>query len=255
MVYGSNGNKFRGEEVLLCGIYRIRSVNSLGDAGWLDIFGMVQSVCSLACKLVFEYMWTWWSYLVFDNMTYWAPKIPAMAESIRQKMEELGCSYEFGSFPYFGFIDNTMNATCRPAGGPNRDGRNALRNDPEIQRAWYNGWKKIHGLKWQTIDLPNAMNFKIDGPFSARDNDLTTLHLSDVLVKLEAMLNVWNLPFYRIYGDRAYIVIDEGPLSARHQNVTWGLTHSHLTTVRREGDSTRPRLPGATGNKLGVSTR
>ena len=70
MVYGSNGNKFRGEEVLLCGIYRIRSVNSLGDAGWLDIFGMVQSVCSFACKLFFEYMWTWWTYLVPDNMTF-----------------------------------------------------------------------------------------------------------------------------------------------------------------------------------------
>ena len=96
-----------------------------------------------------------------------------------------------------------MNATCRPAGGPSRDGRNAPRNDPKIQRAWYNGWEKVHGLKWQTIDLPNGMNFKIDGPFSARDNDLTTLHLSGVLVKLEAMLTVCTIPMYRIYGDSA----------------------------------------------------
>jgi len=64
------------------------------------------------------------------------------------------------------------------------------------------------------------MNFKIDGPFSARDNDLTTLHLSHVLEKLEAILNVCSIPTYRIYGDSAYIVIDEGPLSARHQNAT-----------------------------------
>ena len=70
MVYGSNGNKFSGEEILLCGIYRIHSVNNLGDARWLDIFGMVQSVCSFACKLFFEYMWTWWTYLVPDNMTF-----------------------------------------------------------------------------------------------------------------------------------------------------------------------------------------
>ena len=53
-----------------------------------------------------------------------------------------------GGFAMCTFIDNTMNATCRPGGGP--DGRNAPRNDPLIQRAWYNGWKKLHGLKWQT---------------------------------------------------------------------------------------------------------
>ena len=105
---------------------------------------------------------------------------------------------------------------------PTREGTNAPRNDPEIQRAWYNGWKKLHGLKWQTIDLPNGVNFKVDGPFSVRDNDLTTLHNSDVLVKLEALLNVnqQQLQFYRIYGDSAYVVVNEGPLSARHQDPT-----------------------------------
>ena len=75
MVYGCCGNKFTGEEVLLCEIYRIRCINTLGDAGWKEMFGMVQSVCSLAWNLFFEYMWTWWSYLVFKNMTYWANKI------------------------------------------------------------------------------------------------------------------------------------------------------------------------------------
>ena len=44
MVYGCCGNKFSGEEVLLCGIYRIHCNNTLGDAGWQDTFGMVQSV-------------------------------------------------------------------------------------------------------------------------------------------------------------------------------------------------------------------
>jgi hypothetical protein len=75
-----------------------------------------------------------------------------------------------------------MNATCRPGGGPTRDGTDAPRNDSEIQRAWYNGWKKLHGLKWQTIDLPNRMNFKVDGPFSVRENDLNALHDSEILL-------------------------------------------------------------------------
>ena len=155
---------------------------------------------------------------MFDNMHFWMRRIPSMAEAIRAKMEEKGCYFPPGDFPFFGFIDNTMNATCRPGGGPTRDGTNALRNNPEIQRAWYNGWKKFHGMKWQTIDLPNGMNFKADGPYSCRDNDITTLHSSDILLKLEVILQLYQLQFFRIYGDSAYIVIDQGPVSARHQN-------------------------------------
>ena len=60
------------------------------------------------------------------------------------------------------FIDNTM----KPGGGPAGDGRNAPRNDPHIQRAWYNGWKKLHGLKWQTVDTPNGMNGHVYCPMS-----------------------------------------------------------------------------------------
>ena len=81
----------------------------------------------------------------FNNMTYWAHKIPHMAESIRRKMEESGCPYEIGSFPFFGFIDNTMNATCRPAGGQSRDGRNAPRNDPRFSALGIMDGKKFMG--------------------------------------------------------------------------------------------------------------
>ena len=70
-------NKFSGEEVLLCGIYRLHSVNVLGDAGWQEVFGMTQSVASMACNLFFEYMWKWWSYLLFDHMQFWVTRIPA----------------------------------------------------------------------------------------------------------------------------------------------------------------------------------
>jgi hypothetical protein len=214
----AEGNIFSGEEILLCGLYRLHCVNVLGDDGWVAVFGMVESVASRACILFIDFLWNWWSYLLFDHMHYWLDKIPSMAEAIRLKMEEKNCPFLPGEFPFFAFIDNTMNATCRPGGGPARDGIHAPRNNPEIQRAWYNGWKKFHGLKWQTIDLPNGMNFKVDGPFSCRDNDITTLNSSAILLKLQVLLEMNQLHFYRIYGDSAYIVIDEGPLSARHQN-------------------------------------
>ena len=47
-----------------------------------------------------------------------------------------------------GFIDNTIRKTPRPGGGPRVNG---LRWHPLIQQAFYQGWKKCHGLKWQTF--------------------------------------------------------------------------------------------------------
>ena len=41
---------------------------------------------------------------------------------------------------------------CKP-GGPRDDGELAERVPDEVQEAWYTGWKKIHGLKWQAISL------------------------------------------------------------------------------------------------------
>ena len=86
--------------LVLCGIYRLHSVNVLGDAGWVEVFGMVQSVASYACNLFFEFMWKWWSYLLFDHMSFWVARIPAMAEAIRLKMSELGCHFEPGTFNF-----------------------------------------------------------------------------------------------------------------------------------------------------------
>ena len=98
------------------------------------------------------------------------------AESIRQRLLRLKCPFlpvgMDGGFAVFAFIDNTMNATCRPGGGPARDGSNAPRNDPKHPVHMVQWLEKIHGLKWQTVDMPNGMNFYVYGPLSRR-NDLT----------------------------------------------------------------------------------
>ena len=82
---------------------------------------------------------------------YWKPSIPMFADKIRLKLDQLGCPFPSssnsnGGFNIFGFIDNTMNAMCRPGDSLTRDGDNAPRNNPLIQRAFYNGWKKFMDL-------------------------------------------------------------------------------------------------------------
>ena len=51
---------------------------------------------------------------------------------------------------FVGFIDCNYLETDRPGGGPCEAESNARRWNVEVQRAYYNGWKSIHGLKHQT---------------------------------------------------------------------------------------------------------
>jgi hypothetical protein len=139
---------------------------------------------------------------------------PDCAKAIREKSFDLGCYFDEG-FNIFAFIDNTMNASCRPGGGPTSDGTGAPRNDPHIQMAWYNGWEKLHGMKWQTVDLPNGMNFHVWAPFSVRHPDLYSYRHSDIN-RLVADMLVGQLKQYRIYGDSAYVVLTRSHLRARH---------------------------------------
>ena len=63
------------------------------------------------------------------------------ARAIRQKGSPLP--------NYFGFIDGTVRPICRPE---------------ENQRIVYNGHKRVHGLKYQSVALPNGMIANMYGP-------------------------------------------------------------------------------------------
>lgn len=62
------------------------------------------------------------------------------------------------------FHDCTViQSTTWPGGGPRADG---TRNDNHIQMAFYNGWKKHHGIKFQSVELPNDLCMDLYGPMS-----------------------------------------------------------------------------------------
>lgn len=83
-------------------------------------------------------------------------------------------------------------------------GERAPRVDNSVQQAWFTGWKKLHGLKWQTVILANGMDFEVWGPSSARHNDTFTLNRSRILEKLAALQADRPLK-YKIHGDSAYV--------------------------------------------------
>ena len=91
----------------------------------------------------------------------------------------------------FGFIDGTVRAISRP--GVN-------------QKTVYNGHKKVHGLKFQSVVLPNGIIAHIYGPVEGKRHDCSMLRMSDLLTKLS--LNAWDTngnPLW-LYGYPAYLL-------------------------------------------------
>ena len=88
----------------------------------------------------------------------------------------------------FGFIDGTVLGIARPQTN---------------QRVCYNGHKRIHALKFQSIALPNGWIANLKGPFEGRRHDSTMLQQSGVQGELQR--NAWyNGQPLCIYGDPAY---------------------------------------------------
>ena len=146
------------------------------------------------------------------------------------------------------FIDCNCLPTSRCGGGPTEEGANsgilivlyflALKlsylgrwND-NIQRAFYNGWKSIHGLKHQTVD--NAFGFTEDiyGPTSLRHHDLNLLYDSMINNRFKA-LQQGNVDQYIVFGDSAYpkeshLTTYKERRDANNEHVNWNKAMKHV---------------------------
>ena len=73
------------------------------------------------------------------------------------------------------------------------------------------------GMKYQTVDLPNGMNFHVWGPISVRHNDIVSLHESEINNHL-VQLQLNDEHQWVIYGDSAYVHVQDSHIMARHHN-------------------------------------
>ena len=88
----------------------------------------------------------------------------------------------------FGFVDGTVRRIARPKNN---------------QRQVYNGHKRVHGLKFQNVTLPNGMIGNLVGPYEGRRHDSFMLADSGLLTQLQQHAWYNNTPLC-IYGDPAY---------------------------------------------------
>jgi len=93
------------------------------------------------------------------------------------------------TYPLFvPIFSGTVRAICRPK---------------VHQRVVYNGHKRLHALKFQSIVAANGLIANLFGPIEGRRHDAYLLSESKVLEKMEQLLDDRGRPLC-IYGDPAY---------------------------------------------------
>ena len=90
--------------------------------------------------------------------------------------------------PHFGLIDGTVRKIARPK---------------YLQRIMYNGHKRVHAIKFQSIVLPNGLISNLSGPYEGKRHDCTMLEESRVLPNLRQVAFHNGVPLC-LYGDPAY---------------------------------------------------
>jgi hypothetical protein len=104
-----------------------------------------------------------------------------------------------------GFIDGTTREICRPT---------------YFQRTCYNGHKKYHALKFQSIVSPDGIILHLFGPIEGRRHDCILLRESN----LDSIFDDPRSTGYHIYGDPAY---------ARRGYMLSGYKGSNLTDAQK----------------------
>ncbi|XP_015774483.1 PREDICTED: uncharacterized protein LOC107352684 [Acropora digitifera] len=89
----------------------------------------------------------------------------------------------------FGFVDGTVRPIARPG---------------ENQRVVYNGHKRIHALKFQSLALPNGIIANMCGPVEGKKHDASMLGDSGLLQQLQQYAHSPAGHPMCIYGDPAY---------------------------------------------------
>ena len=87
------------------------------------------------------------------------------------------------------FVDETVRALSRPN---------------EFQRILYNGHKKVHTLKFQSVVAPNGFVTSLYGPVEGKRHDSGMLRMSGLLEQLQVHSFDREGNILCIYGDPAY---------------------------------------------------
>ena len=129
-----------------------------------------------------------WIYITHGHrLTSWNQLFltPAWLEHYARAIHQLGCPLA----NCLGFIDGTVRPISRPE---------------EHQHLVYNGHKRVHSLKFQSLVIPNGLNANLFGPVEGRRHDAGMLNESGLLNALQTYAHTPTGNPLCVYGDPAY---------------------------------------------------
>lgn len=195
---------YNGQELFLFTLNRFTHCGCIADM--ISIYGREITIWYVGFHLMISFLMETWSFLLTDNLEFWKPYLVPMSKKIEWKYLQCGGVMPPNTiFRVCAFIDCTYIYSCRPGGGPRFPGVGSARNDNLIQFTFYNGYKKGHGLKYQTVELPNGMACHVYGPKPLRKSDVEILQQSNIHNKWQELhadvpADDWKV----LYGDGIY---------------------------------------------------
>lgn len=146
-------------------------------------FGLSVPQLSMICNEGMNFMYDNWRHLLQTFNQEWLS---------RENLQQFSNVVHNAGSPLdncWGFVDGTVRRVCR-------SGRN--------QRVLYNGHKKVHAIKFQSVAAPNGLVANLFGPIEGRRHDSTMLARSGWLQLLEHNSRAPDRTALCIYGDPAY---------------------------------------------------
>ena len=188
-------NTVTGEEGLCMLLRRLCYPNRLFDVE--KLFGRPSSTLSLGIKAVVDILYQRHQHRLSDVQQPWLiRRLQTYADTISEMAPLTTC---------VGFVDGTVRPICRPT---------------HLQRVTYNGHKRVHALKFQSVVVPDGMILDMFGPVEGRRHDCALLRESGLLDRLEELPLDRNGHRFCIYGDPAYPIREQLIPPYRGANLT-----------------------------------
>ena len=193
----ANGSKFSGIEGVCCLLKRPAYPCRYSDL--LSEFGRSVPELSLLTTKTMNMIYERWHHLLSDlNQPLLSQRnLEMFSRQINEKGAPLtNC---------WGFIDGTVRPICRPK---------------DNQRRVYNGHKRVHALKFQSVLTPNGLIANLFGPIEGRRHDARMLRESNLLTHLQQFSFNGNGQPLCLYGDPAYPISVHllGPFQGKNLN-------------------------------------
>jgi len=184
------GHKFHIMEAICVVLRRFAYPSRLGDL--VPMFHRSKTALSLIFSEITEFLAGKYKEIIHFDGVRLAGNLQRFADSIHQKGAPLtNC---------WAFIDGTVRPIARPVW---------------LQKVVFNGHKRVHALKFQSLVTPDGLIAHIYSPIEGRRHDCALLKLSLLCECLKAHPEFEN---FVIYGDSAYPVSSQfiSPFKGAH---------------------------------------